>query len=80
MNWNQLKASVSRMWLAGVVGASFFLTQGVAGSNPFSAITIFFTELALRANVNTCLPPVWTLLNDVLRNLGGLENWGVSEC
>ena len=80
MNWNQLKDSVSHMWLAGVVTVSFFLTQGVAGSNPFTAITIFSTEIALRANVITCLPPVCTLLNDVLRNLGGLENGGVSEC
>ena len=46
MNWNQFKDSVSDRCLAGSVVASWFLTQEVAGSNPFTVMTnIFVNEL-----------------------------------
>ena len=47
MNWAQFKDSVSDVCLAGVVIASWSLTQRVAGSGPFTVVTnIFVTELA----------------------------------
>ena len=47
MNWNRFKDSVSDRCLAGSVVASWFLTQEVAGSNPFTVMTnIFVNELA----------------------------------
>ena len=36
MNWDQLKSLVSQMCLAGIVLASWSLTQEVAGSSPFN--------------------------------------------
>ena len=47
MNWSQFKDSDSHMRLAGAVVASWSLTLGVAGSNPFTVmINIFVTEFA----------------------------------
>ena len=47
MNCSQFKYPVSHMYLAGAVEASWFLTQEVAGVNPFTVMTnIFVTELA----------------------------------
>ena len=42
MNWAQFKDSVSHMCLADTVVASMFLTQEVAGLNPFTAMTNIF--------------------------------------
>ena len=33
--WGQFKDDISHMWLAGAVVASWSLTQGPTGSNPF---------------------------------------------
>ena len=45
MNWAQFKDPVSHMCLDGTVVASWFLTQGVAGSSLFTVMTnIFVTE------------------------------------
>ena len=45
MNWAQFKDPVSHMCLAGSVVASWYLTQQVAGSNPFTVMTKnFVTE------------------------------------
>ena len=42
MNWAQFKDPVFNMYLAGGMVSSEFVTQDVAGSNPFGVITIFF--------------------------------------
>ena len=39
MIWNQFKDSVSHMCLTGTVVASWFVTQEVASSNPFTVMT-----------------------------------------
>ena len=47
MNLSLFRDPVSHMCLAGTVVASLSLTQGVAGSNPFTAmINIVVTEFA----------------------------------
>ena len=47
MNWAQFKDPTTHMCLAGVVVASWSLTQEVAGSNPFTVMKIIFiTELS----------------------------------
>ena len=47
MIWNQFKDSVSHMCLTGTVVASWFVTQEVASSNPFTVMTnIFVTEFS----------------------------------
>ena len=55
MNWNQFKDPVSHMCLAGTVVSFWFLTQELAGSNPFTVMTnICVTELVktFRENSN----------------------------
>ena len=42
MDWGQFKDPVSCMYLAGVVVASWSLTQEMAGSNPFTVKTTIF--------------------------------------
>ena len=42
MNWVQLKDPVSHVCLASTVVASWFLTQEMAGSNPFIVMTNVF--------------------------------------
>ena len=44
MNWAQFKYPVSHMCLAGAVVASWFLTQEVAGLNPFTVMTNIFVN------------------------------------
>ena len=39
MTWAQIKDPVSYMFLAGTVVASWSLTQGVAGFDPFTVMT-----------------------------------------
>ena len=47
MTKGQFKDLVSHMCLAGAVVASWFLTQEVVGSNPFTIMTnLFVTEFA----------------------------------
>ena len=47
MNWSQFKDPLSHMCLAGAVVAPWFLTQEVAGSNPFTVMTnIIVTEFS----------------------------------
>ena len=47
MNRSQFKDPVSHMCLAGTVAASWFLTQEVAGSSPFTVMTnIFVSEFS----------------------------------
>ena len=43
MTKGQFKDLVSHMCLAGAVVASWFLTQEVVGSNPFTIMTIFLS-------------------------------------
>ena len=47
MNWGQFKDPVSHLCLAGVVVASWCLTQEMAGLNPFIEMTnILVTEFS----------------------------------
>ena len=47
MNWAQFYDPVSHLFLAGAAVSSWFLTQEVAGSSPFTVMTnIFVTEFS----------------------------------
>ena len=57
MKWGQFKDPVSHMCLAGVLVASWSVTQEVAGLSPFTVITnIFVTEFRKK--------PLMSLSND----------------
>ena len=71
MNWAQFKDPVSRMPLAGTAVASWSLTQELAGSSPFTVMTIkTFRKNSIQVSHN-CIDSVASICICQMNLIGG---------